>query len=233
MSFYLLNASNKENDYTTGIPIITAHFECDTVADLPTLSQPNYTARIGSTAHIIDTNSTYAVQSNGTWCVQETGTDVYTKSEIDSMFTNLTAPNTGGLPTYISEISQINGVIYPITGTIDQTPTAASNNPVRSGGVVNYTYGTPPITLEDYTDLNDIYTVGSYKCTSSTSAQTIANCPTQNSFRLDVFSTIASANTGYQIQKIFPNNANGEIFMRRRTTGTLWNYWYKFQGVQV
>lgn len=83
--FYLLNAQNPENDYTTGKRIITAHFECDTVSDLPALVQTTYIARIGSTAHIIENNSMYAVKSSGVWCVQETGTDVYTKSEIDTM----------------------------------------------------------------------------------------------------------------------------------------------------
>jgi hypothetical protein len=72
MSFYLLNTQNPENDYTTGKRIITAHFECDTVADLPALVQSTYIARIGSTAHIIENNSNYAVKSNGTWCVQTT-----------------------------------------------------------------------------------------------------------------------------------------------------------------
>lgn len=90
MSFYLLSASNKENNYTTGIPEITAHFECDTVSDLPALSQTDYTARIGSTAHVIENNSIWAVKSGGEWVLQSAD-GYYNTTQIDAMFAGIPA----------------------------------------------------------------------------------------------------------------------------------------------
>lgn len=88
MAFYLINIAKSENDYNTGIPTIYGHFECDSVSDLPAQNQTTYKIGIGSTAHIIDTNSEYAITSVGVWYVQETGTDVYTKSEVDTLLSD-------------------------------------------------------------------------------------------------------------------------------------------------
>ena len=152
----------------------------------------------------------------------------------------LDAAETGGELKYIATISQENGVIVPVVGTIDAEPTSASKNPVRSGGVVNYCYGTAATTIPSGANLDTYVTPGAYRCTSNTIAASLYNCPTANGFRMEVMSTIASASTGYQIQKIYPNNTNGEFFMRRRGAASSdpdvpdpWSDWYKFQGTAV
>lgn len=153
---------------------------------------------------------------------------------------NLDALEVGGTGKYIAAISQENGVIVPTVGTIDSEPTSASQNPVRSGGVVNFCYGTAATTIPSGANLDTYVTPGAYRCTSNTIAASLYNCPTANGFRMEVMSTIASALTGYQIQKIYPNNTNGEFFMRRRGAASSdpnvpdpWSDWYRFQGVVV
>ena len=153
---------------------------------------------------------------------------------------NLDASEVGGELQYIAAISQENGVIEPTVGTIDNEPTSASKNPVRSGGVVNFCYGTAETTIPSGANLDIYVTPGAYRCTSNAIAASLYNCPTANGFRMEVMSTIASALTGYQIQKIYPNNNNGEFFMRRRGAASSdpnvpdpWSDWFKFQGVVV
>lgn len=123
-----------------------------------------------------------------------------------------------------------------VVGTnLDSEPTAASNNPVRSGGVVNYVYGSAANTIPENADLNSYTAPGSYRCTSNATAATLTNCPVQNGFRMEVMSTIASAATGYQIQTIYPNNDLGKFYMRRRgsaSSGT-WSNWFEFAGTEI
>lgn len=233
------------SNYDSGVSktLVRGLLQVDTLADLPGPDDiTGYRLTIGTEADIIDTAARYKMDSSGTWYVQEQGTDFYTKAEIDTILQNMSMSSVGGTGKYISEITQSNGVINAVPGTIDSEPIAASQNPVRSGGVVNYVYGTPPINISDNTDLDDLYTPGCYKCTSGgtagpppTGAQSLINCPTTSSFRLEVKSTIASAGTGYQIQLIYPNNSNGEMFMRRRLSAGSgnWGPWFKFQGTQV
>ena len=123
-----------------------------------------------------------------------------------------------------------------VVGTnLDSEPTAASNNPVRSGGVVNYVYGSAANTIPENADLNSYTSPGSYRCTSNAIAATLKHCPTANGFRMEVMSTIASAATGYQIQTIYPNNDLGKFYMRRRgsaSSGT-WSNWFEFAGTEI
>lgn len=123
-----------------------------------------------------------------------------------------------------------------VVGTnLDSEPTAGSQNPVRSGGVVNYTFGTAANTIPTGANLNTYTAPGSYRCETGTIAASLYNCPTSSGFRMEVRSTIASAATGYQIQQIYPNNNDGVFYMRRRgsaSSGT-WGDWYAFQGTVV
>lgn len=123
-----------------------------------------------------------------------------------------------------------------VVGTnLDSEPTAGSNNPVRSGGVVNFVYGAAANTIPTGANLNTYTAPGSYRCESNAIAETLTNCPVQNGFRMEVMSTIASAATGYQIQTIYPNNALGKFYMRRRgsaSSGT-WSNWFEFAGTEI
>lgn len=210
--FILTGVLKSTNNYTSGIPKQLCTFECDTVNDLPNISQTNYEIEMGSSAHIIEDNSLYAMQSDGTWKVQETGTDVYTKQQIMDI-----------LEEYQTKL------------TFDTIPTAQSTNPVTSGGLLNEIWGSSNRLLQSGDDLNfiDFWQVGSFRCESRTIARSLLNCPTDSGFRMFVISTIASVSTGYQQQIIFPNNSNGEIFIRRRTTGTNAGSWFLIQGVAV
>ncbi|MBQ8922344.1 MAG: hypothetical protein IJ060_09325 [Oscillospiraceae bacterium] len=121
------------------------------------------------------------------------------------------------------------------TLTIDSEPTAGSDNPVRSGGVVNYTFGAASVTIPSGANLNTYTTPGSYRCESNAIAASLLNCPTANGFRMEVISTIASESTGYQRQHIYPNNNDGVFYMRRRgsKSSRTWGDWYVFRGTAV
>ncbi len=119
--------------------------------------------------------------------------------------------------------------------TIDSEPTSGSDNPVRSGGVVNFTYGAASVTIPSGANLNAYTTPGSYRCETNAIAASLLNCPVVNGFRMEVVSTIASESTGYQRQHIFPNNNDGTFYMRRRGSKSsgAWGDWYVFQGTAV
>lgn len=199
---------------------IWAHLECDSAADLPA---PDYfkadaaaILAMGSTAHTIAENAGYELNSGGVWMLQEPGTAAYTKAETDAL---------------LSEKQDL----LVLGENFDAEPTSGSVNPVRSGGVVNYTFGAAAAIIPSGANLNSYIDPGAYRCESNAIAATLVNCPTANGFRMEVKSTIASAATGYQLQFIYPNNANGEFFMRRRgsaSSGT-WSSWFKFQGTAV
>jgi hypothetical protein len=217
MSFYLLNTQNPENDYTTGKRIITAHFECDTVADLPALEQSTYIARIGSTAHIIENNSQYAVKSNGVWCVQETGTDVYTKSEIDDLLSEK-----ANLATTLAGY----GIINAYTKT--ETNTAISN--AVSGKITIADVFGIGSQIESGTDLNTITTRGLYTCSSVTIANSLLNVPiTGSAFRLEV----KWLNNSSRIRQECYILSDTSTYYARTYTSTGWKQWFKFEGVQV
>lgn len=131
-----------------------------------------------------------------------------------------------------TEQTKTNGVV---TLAIDQIPTSGSDNVVRSGGIVNWVYGTTPNTISSNDDLNDYHTPGTYRASTAAIAGTLLNCPTSSGFRLEVVSTISAASSGYQIQRLYPNNSEGEFFMRRRLGASSgnWGDWYRFAGTVV
>jgi hypothetical protein len=217
MSFYLLNTKNPENDYTTGKRIITAHFECDTVSDLPALVQSTYIVRIGSTAHIIENNSKYAVKSDGTWCVQETGTDVYTKSEVDNLLLGK-ANNATTLAGY--------GIINAYTKA---ETNAAISNAVSGKITLADVFGIGS-QIETGTDLNNITTRGLYTCNSVTIANSLLNTPISGSaFRLEV----KWLNNSNRIRQECYILSDTSTYYARTYTSTGWKQWFRFEGVPV
>ena len=121
------------------------------------------------------------------------------------------------------------------TLTIDAIPTSGSDNVVRSGGIVNWVYGTTSNTISSGHDLNDYFNPGTYRAATANIAASLYNCPTASGFRLEVVSTISAASSGYQIQRLYPNNSDGEFFMRRRLSAASgnWGDWYRFAGTVV
>lgn len=224
--YYLLNTQKPENDYSTGKRIITAHFECDTVSDLPALVQSTYIARIGSTAHIIENNSLYAVKSNGVWVVQETGTDVYTKSQIDTMFAGK-ADTATTLAGY--------GITNAYTKT--QTDTAIANATADKITMLNILGAGTRITATENAriDIHGLTNVGRYNWLSA-SAQYLDNCPITTG-GIVVVEFIQSSNRIKQT--ITPvTHTNPVFYVSIMYSGTVdseptWTNWIKFEGVQV
>lgn len=66
---------------------------CDTFSDLPVQAGgiTGYYLEQGSTAHVIDDNTIYTINSRGNWVKQDNSpfSDVYTKSEIDTLLANM------------------------------------------------------------------------------------------------------------------------------------------------
>lgn len=81
---------NVPGDTTTHVIV---YMECDTLADLPATptSISGLTLEISSRAHIIQDNTRYCMQADGTWQPQDQSpfSDVYTKSEVDSLISNI------------------------------------------------------------------------------------------------------------------------------------------------
>ena len=74
--------------------LIVAQIECDTLADLPAVNA--FTGRTlvkGSASHVIEGNTQHELNSSGSWIQQETSPfrDVYTKSQVDSIVSDLDA----------------------------------------------------------------------------------------------------------------------------------------------
>lgn len=157
---------------------------------------------IGSVAHVIDTNSEYMLNSNHEWKQQTSATDYYTRDQIDALLMK------------------------------DDYPTQGSDNFARSGGILTLMYGRSPYTIDSGTDLDTMIQPNVYRCSTSAIAQTLTHCPVSVGFRLEVKSTIGSAAQGYQVQHLFPNDASGAFYYRRRTSSS-WGGWFKFQGVAV
>lgn len=137
-----------------GVNYRLCEFECDSVSDLPAQAQTGWNVMTGSKAHVIDTNSWYAIKSTGAWVLQNAnGTAGYTKEEVDQLIqdtkdyadgeilgaiNDLDVPAVGGSTKYIYSISQADGLIYADAYTSDSSPTTGSTKLVQSGGVKTY-----------------------------------------------------------------------------------------------
>lgn len=142
-----------------GVVYRLVELECDAVSDLPAQAQTGWNIMTGSKAHVIDTNSWYAIKSTGAWVLQNSdGTAGYTKEEIDALLADkanatdvytkaetdgeivgaildLDVPSVGGTTRYIYQISQADGKIVANSYLSDSTPTTSSTKLVQSGGV--------------------------------------------------------------------------------------------------
>lgn len=120
--------------------------------------------------------------------------------------------------------------------TCDTIPTVASKNLVTSGGILNWVYGKTPNEIASNSDLNDYYVPGTYCSTGDEITDTLSNCPfTGSGFKLEVISTVASSNTGYQIQRIYPNNDSQIFYMRRRLAASSgeWDPWAAYSSCSI
>lgn len=222
--------------YNSGIDRteVRCMIECDSLTDLPGVNAiTGYRLTIGTTAHVIDTNSVYMMQSGGAWKVQSAGTDVYTKAQIDTMM-----------------------AAKQDTLTFDDTPTTGSNNPVKSKGIKSYvdTAVSDKITMLNIlgagmritaTSANPLSfndapftSVGRFNWLSASTPH-ITNCPTYiggvAKGGLLETSLIQGGTTILQTAWASAGDDTPGIFWRRYCYGSpaTWTNWYKFEGVQV
>lgn len=99
---------NVPGDTTTHVIV---YMECDSLSDLPAspTAISGLTLEISSRAHIIEDNTRYCMQADGTWRLQDQSpfSDVYTKSEVDSLLT----PITDDITTLYTAVSDIRSNI--------------------------------------------------------------------------------------------------------------------------
>ena len=202
--------------------------ECDSLTDLPGVDAiTGYRLTIGTQAHVIDTNAVYMMQSGGAWKVQSAGTDVYTKSQIDTMM-----------------------AAKQDTLTFDDTPTTGSNNPVKSKGIKDYvdTAVSDKITITNILgagqritatadapiDLDDMTTVGRYNWLAASAANMTHLAVIGKGGLLEV-SYIQGGST--ILHRFWPSDgANSPIYFYARfrygSPGT-WTGWYIYTGTAV
>lgn len=93
MSAWIADYTQSQPYSGTGDAYILAFIECDADSDLPGVSDfSGWIIDKGSKAHVIDGNTDYMLDSNGNWIPQDRSpySDVYTKSEVDSLLTPIT-----------------------------------------------------------------------------------------------------------------------------------------------
>lgn len=120
---------------------------------------------------------------------------------------------------------------------VDSAPTDASTNLVESGGVYTALLGKIGIgdvfglgeNIPANSDLNSYITSGIYRCTISSTAQTLLHCPTNQGFKLEVRTTAAENRLS---QVIYANTTIPEIHCRTYTTNG-WSSWYKLDMTVV
>lgn len=105
--------------------IIIAKLLCDNVSDLPSQTGlTGYELAQGCTAHVIDDNQDYMIDSSGNWHVYggEMWTNVYTKSEIDTLL--LEKQDVSTIDTVIISDIYGLGVVIPNGSDLDDYITA-------------------------------------------------------------------------------------------------------------
>jgi hypothetical protein len=126
--------------------------------------------------------------------------------------------------------------------TFDNTPTANSDNPVKSKGIKTYVdtqvatkasisdvYGIGTA-IESGTDLNNLTTAGVYTCPTVTVANTLTNAPiTGSAFRLEV----KYLNSSTRIRQECYILSDTSTYYARTYTSTGWKPWYMFAGTAV
>lgn len=92
MSSWIVQYNQSELYNGTGDVHIYAYIECDDIADLPSPTYfQGYVVEKRSVAHVINGNQKYMLNSQGVWMLQEDPlfSGIYTKSEIDDMFSDV------------------------------------------------------------------------------------------------------------------------------------------------
>lgn len=92
MSSWISDYRQTQNYSGTGDVHIFAYVECDDIADLPSVNYfTGFVLDKESIAHVINGNQKYMLNSQGVWMLQEDPlfSGIYTKSEIDSMFSDV------------------------------------------------------------------------------------------------------------------------------------------------
>lgn len=223
-----IKIGNTEQTKTSGIVTLDTYSKSETNSYVDTAISNLDVSAVGSTTSYIYTIS----QTDG-----KISASSYT-SDSTPTASSTKLVQSGGVKTYVD--NAVSALQTAIDGkqdalTIDPIPESGSDNVVRSGGIMNWVYGTTPNTISNGDDLNDYYNPGTYRAATSAIASSLYNCPTSSGFRLEVVSTISAASSGYQIQRLYPNNSEGEFFMRRRLGASSGNWadWYRFAGTVV
>lgn len=92
MSSWISDYRQTQNYSGTGDVTIYAYVECDDISDLPSVNYfTGFVLDKESIAHVINGNQKYMLNSQGVWMLQEDPlfSGIYTKSEIDSMFSDI------------------------------------------------------------------------------------------------------------------------------------------------
>lgn len=185
---------------------------CDTAADLPTspVSDNGYGGEIGqgSKAVVIADGSSYLADSNRQWIYQpnpNAWVNVYTKSEIDAMFTPATQ-SAEGATGYLNAGSVWSSVWSQILGL----------NTVR-----NMVAGD---------DLNSFTTVGIYRVTNSATAAQILNIPNTGAGGRLIVSNLGGTDRYFQIYI----TAGTRFYIRAMATSAqTWSHWYEYTGTDT
>ena len=92
MSSWISDYRQTQNYSGTGDVHILAYVECDDISDLPSVNYfTGFVLDKESIAHVINGNQKYMLNSQGVWMLQEDPlfSGIYTKSEIDEMFSDV------------------------------------------------------------------------------------------------------------------------------------------------
>lgn len=119
----LVSDVSSENKFVTAAEKAAWNGKQNTISDLSTI-------RSGAAA-----GATALQQSDVTSTYSASGTAPVNGTAVNAALGTLDVSSVGGAGKYISAISETNGKIAPVEGTIDSVPTASSANPVSSGGV--------------------------------------------------------------------------------------------------
>lgn len=93
---------------------------------------------------------------------------------------------------------------------------------------VNYNFfGLAQFQIAADTDLNTLFTTGTYRCTSNTTAATLVNCPTNVAFIMDIRHSFGAS---YVYQIIIPQPGNCIYIRQCKTDGTDFDDWQKYSA---
>jgi hypothetical protein len=113
-----------------------------------------------------------------------------------------------------------------LSGVMDNTPTADSNHPVKSGGVAaNYGQGKRILFAEDQ-DLNTVITIGEYYTNTDALANSLVNRPSLSDGKLYGCSMSVHGSTNGKITQIMHTLA-GDYLRYTSNNGSTWSAWEK------